>query len=548
MIEKDVVTRWEWRWVAIVCLVALVVTNVPYLLGWALETPGRVFGGCIMLADDCYSYLAKIRRAAGGEWLFQMPYTPEPHARTLIYTFYLLLGKMVVLVGLSPVAVYHLARVIFGMGLLLTVYRFLAAFTKRLAVRRLAWLMVAFSGGLGWLLVTLGQTDWLGTPPLDFCLPEGFAFLVLYGFPHLAQAQSLLLWGILFLLRAWEVSPMSESPIAPRAPRLTFHAPRITSLKWAALAGLLWLGMGLIVPFYVAIAWAVMGMAWFVLGLRRRQVLFREALMAGVIALISVPVVGYNAWVFTTHPVYVTWGMQNKIFSPHPLHYLAAYGAPLALAAFAVKDTWRDEGPAWLALMWVGIVPVLVYMPFNLQRRLLEGVQVPLSLLAAWGAMQLWHARQRRWAVIALLATMLPTTLINVAGASAWMFMRPALIFRDATEVAALDWLAGQVQPDDVIFTGYETGTYLPVRAMARVFLGHGLETVDADEKVRLVGRFFDIATDDAWRRQLLAEYGVDAVFWGPVERELGGFDPNTAPYLQRVYEAGGYAIFEVEQ
>jgi hypothetical protein len=438
--------------------------------------------------------------------------------------------------------------------------------------------MVAFGGGLGWLLIALGQTDWLGMPPLDFYLPEGFAFLVLYGLPHLALAQSLLLWGIIFLLRAWEVTPTSniqgpasESTNTPHAPHPTFHTLHITCLKWAMLAGLSWLSTGLIVPFYVAIAWAVMGTAWLVLGLRRRQVLFPEALMAGVIALVSMPVVAYNAWVFTTQPAYAAWGAQNRIFSPHPLHYLVAYGAPLILATCAVKDAWRDKGPAWLALTWVGIVPVLVYVPFNLQRRMLEGVQVPLSLLAAWGAMRLWHARWRwsaigmaplkgrwsaigmasprgRWVVIALLATMLPTTLINVAGASAWMFMKPAPIFRDAAEVAALDWLAGQAQPDDVILTAYETGTYLPVRAMTRVFLGHGLETLAADEKTRLVSRFFNVATNDTWRKQLLAEYGVDAVFWGPVERELGGFDPRAAPYLQKVYEADGYAIFEVEQ
>jgi hypothetical protein len=536
--SQKIVTHREWRWVFIVGAGALAITSVPYLLGWSLNTPEQMFGGCVFLVDDCYSYLAKMQRAVRGEWLFQIPYTPEPHAKTLLYTFYLLLGKVAALTSLSSVIVYHLARVIFGLGLLVTVYLFLATFTRRLAVRRLAWLMVTFGGGLGWLLIILGQFNWFGTPPLDFYLPEGFAFLVLCGSPHIALAQSLMLGGILFLLRAWKV----QFDLG-----ITHHALFVPALKWAMLAGAMWLLMGLVVPFYVAVAWAILGAAWLVWGLRKRRVLLGEGILAGVSVFVSAPVVLYSAWVFSTDPVYETWGAQNLILSPHPLHYLAAYGVSLVLATFAVRDAWRDEGASWLAFVWVGVASVLIYIPFNLQRRLLAGVQVPLSLLAAWGAMRLWHAG-RRGVVVALLLTMIPTNCILAAGSSAWMFARPESMFRDTAEMAALDWLDGQASLDDVVFTSYGTGNYLPVRATTRVFLGHGLETVDADGKERLVARFFDAKTDDVWRKQLLALYGVDYVLWGPAERDLGDFSPSQATYLQLLYDVDGYLLFAVDE
>jgi hypothetical protein len=558
VIERRVVTGREWRWVSSVSLVVLAVTCVPYLLGWSLETPDRVFGGCILLLEDSYSYLAKMRQGAEGAWLFHIAYTPEPHRGTLFYPFHLLLGKVAALLPAGTLAarlvwVYHGARVVFGLILLATVYHFLAACTERVPVRRLAWLMVTFGGGLGWLLVALGQPNWLGSTPLDFYLPEGFTFLVLYGFPHIALARTLLLWGILFLLRAWEAHPESEasdpnhsSRITFHVSRFTFHVSRLPGLKWAVLAGLAWLLMSLIVPFYAAVAWAVTGAAWLALGLRRRRVLFREGVLAGVAALVPVPVVAYSAWAFTTDPVYATWAAQNQILSPHPFHYLAAYGIPLSLAAFAVRDAWERERLGWLALSWVGVVPVLVYLPFNLQRRLAEGVQVPLSLLAAWGAMRLWHSG--RWRLVAgLLAAMLPTTLLLLVGSSAWVCTRPWPIFRDADEIAALDWLDGRFQPNDVILAARDTGAYFPVRVGGRAFLGHGLETVGAAEKERLVIRFFGATADDAWRRQLLTQYGIDYVFWGPQEQRLGPFDPHTAPYLRLAYEAEGYAIFEVQ-
>jgi hypothetical protein len=391
--------------------------------------------------------------------------------------------------------------------------------------------MVTFGSGLGWLLAALGQPNWLNSRSLDFILPEGFTFLVLYGFPHIALARSLLLWGILFLLRAWGIHPKT----------------RDLHLKWMAWAGFSWLLMGLVVPFYVAVAWAVMGIAWLTLGLRRKEILWREGLVAGLAVAISAPIMAYSAWVFTSDPVYATWAAQNLVLSPHPLHYLAAYGVLVVLATFAVRGAWRSEKPVWLPLAWVAIVPMLVYLPFNLQRRLVEGMQVPLSLLAALGVLKFNPRGGRLLVVATVLLIGLSLTNVLLVGYNFWLLPgRPNPIYRDAGEVDALDWLNGQVDPDDVVLAAYETGNYLPTRVGARAFVGHGPESVNAREKRVLVGHFFDSATDDAWREHRLEKYGVDYVFFGVAERALGDFDPHGVDYLERVYETDGYTLFEV--
>jgi hypothetical protein len=311
--------------------------------------------------------------------------------------------------------------------------------------------------------------------------------------------------------------------------------------------------MGLIVPFYVAVAWAITSAACFALALRERQLPWARASTAGVAALVSAPILFYSAWRFASHPVYRTWAAQNRILSPHPFHYLAAYGLPLALATFSVRGVWRTRGPAWAALAWVGVVPLLVYLPFNLQRRLVEGVQVPLSLLAAMGTARIVDLQPRnlslrsRLTAGVLLIGLLPTNAMLVAGNAAALQGLPSPVFQDAEQIAALTWLDHQVRPDDVVLSSYETGNYLPVRARARAFVGHGPETTNADHKKALVARFFNAASDDRWRQGLLREYGVDYVFWGPAERRLGAFDPSTASYLQQTFSAQEYAVFGVE-
>ena len=98
-----------------------------------------------------------------------------------------------------------------------------------------------------------------------------------------------------------------------------------------------------------------------------------------------------------------------------------------------------------------------------------------------------------------------------------------------------------------MVLASYEAGNYLPARVAARSFVGHGPESIRADEKRSLVAQFFDAKTDDAWRQQLLERYDVGYVFWGPGGRRLGAMNPSTVSYLRQVYEAAGYAIFEVE-
>ena len=184
----------EYRFVLALGVLALAVTSVPYVLGAASATDDRLFGGFVYAIEDCYSYLAKMRLGAEGAWLFRFAYTPEPHRGAFFFPLHLLLGKVAASIPFGDMTsrlvwAYHGARMILGLALLLTVYRFLAVLTEQVAVRRLAWLLVTYGGGLGWLLVVLGQPGWLGSMPLDFILPEGFTFLVLYAFPHIALAR-----------------------------------------------------------------------------------------------------------------------------------------------------------------------------------------------------------------------------------------------------------------------------------------------------------------------------------------------------------------------
>jgi hypothetical protein len=541
---RNHISRTEWRWAAIWIAVALIVTSVPYLVGWLRSTPDRVFGGFAFAIEDGYSYLAKMKQGAEGLWLFQLPYTSEAHTPAIFYLFHLLLGKFSALTGLSTPLVYHLARVLFDAILLAVIYRFIAMFTAWRPVRRIAFLLIIFSGGLGWLLILLGQTDWLGSAPIDLISPEAYTFLILYGFPHLALARTLLLLGLL----VWWKNPEAR-------------------IQDAVLAGLSWFGMGLLVPFYVAVIGAIVIVGLLAKAIVARKIDWRNVGRAALAGLIASPPLIYTFVVLATDPIWKVWADQLVILSPHLLHYVLGYALVGVLAIIGIVKTQRRRVIDPKLIGWLIAVPVLIYIPFNSQRRLIESWQMPLvfcaaiglvyAVLPAWSRSRLVKrlTRHRRYTVHGLRSWLLAGTLLLSATTYALMLVeqtarivaRVELGFRDGAELTALRWLDERVTYDDVILSSYNTGNFLPAMAGAKSFLGHGPETAYSDEKRRLVEQFYSSGMSNAWRREFLRRWSITHVFFGPLEEKVGQFDPNKVDYLTLVYDRDGYQIYQVQ-
>jgi len=528
-------------------LVLVALTSLPYIVGMLVSTPDRQFGGFVYNVLDCNSYIAKMRQGARGEWLFTLPYTSEQHQGAFVYPFYLILGKLAALSGLSLVLVYHLARLVSIPVLLVSVYAFLARITPWRAIRRIAFLLIAFSSGLGWLFTLLGRPTFAGNLPIDFWVTEGYLFLLVYAMPHLAFAAALLLWLLNAILDAWK-----------------WHT-RGLLLASALLA----LVLTAILPFYTGVAYSVMGVTWAVDSIRHRHADMRRLEVLIASGLPSVPLLAYQGYMFSLDPFFRVWAAQNTTLSPHILHYALGYLFLLPWAAATVLSAiHRHKRLEVLPVVWALIVPILVYLPVRFQRRFLIGFPIPLSLLAAPGfaryallplsRSRLAHwflrfprytlSRLRRWTVTAWIGLAATSNVLLVAGSCAGAWTRSTIMFHDRTELDALNWLETHTKPQDIVLCAFETGNYVPARAGNRVFLGHGPETVHSDEKMAMVARFFDAQTDDAWRQWLLREYDIAYVVTGPRERALGGFSAHGISYLLPAYQNGEYRIYQVER
>jgi hypothetical protein len=397
---------------------------------------------------------------------------------------------------------------------------------------------------LGWLLVAAGRQIWLGSLPLEYYSPEAFGFLGLYGLPHLALGRAFLLWALLVYLRA------------VRAASVESYRPAGDTLR---LCGL-WLLAGLAQPLTMAVLgavllWHLAGLAiWQVVRRQRGQVVdwARWRRLAGmVIAAGILPGIFllYNIWASYADPYARAWTAQNLIPSPHPFHYLLAYGLLIPYAIWGGRRLLRaDVWTGWLLPGWIVLFPLLAYAPLDLQRRLTEGVWVAwvaLAMLALEGWSMPAQAARRRWAALPLWLLFPGAVLLLAGGLLA--ASRPGVpLFRPRDEVSLFEYLQAQAQPGSAVLAAYETSNPLPAWAPVKVLIGHGPESIHLAELKPLVEAFYSSETTDAQRLELLRRFDVGYVFWGPIEQALGDWRPGQAAYLQPVYQQGAYQLFQV--
>lgn len=517
----------EWLWAAGWSLAICLAANLPYLYGALLSTPANPFGGFVIGLEDGNSYLAKMQLGRAGYWLFYMVYTPEPHQGGLFFIYYILLGKLAGLVGWSNIVVFHLSKLFTIPLALLAFYFFAAYFVEPIKTRRLAFFIFGLTGGLGWLWLSLGGSAELGQMPVDLWVPDASFFLSALTYPHLPLGQGLLLILV--------VTGLEFVRTGRKRPGLI-----------AALTGLL---VSLIHPYTLPITGFLMG----VYSLWRHRTnlkhLYGAALRLALIALPSLPYLVYVLLIFWRNPVFASWREQSLTFSPPPLHYLLGFGLPLLLAAIGLWRTRAENEPITFLHLWLIIIPILLYLPIALQRRFLDGYQAPVAVLAATGFIWLVEhtAAPKRWSRLLTLSLWLVMSLTNILllGVSLLTLpQRPTQLFLTGAEVEAARWLAGHTHAE-VVLAAYETGNFLPTQATVRVFVGHGPETVNSDQKRDQARQFFTGAVDESWRVDLLRRFNIAYVFYGPNEKAAGDFDPAAAPYLTEIYGNSTVKIYK---
>ncbi len=517
----------SWKGAAGWVTAALTLSLIPTIIAYSTAPSGTVFTGFLLNPLDGFSYLAKMKQGADGSWLFSLPYAAEPGPGTFLYLYYLLLGHLSRWTGIPSILVFHTVRVIAAALMFLLVYVLFRATLPEQSARRSALLLALFGSGLGWLTVPLFDLQ-----PSDLMIPESIPFLITYGNAHFPLAAAALLGGILVLL------PLQDRPGL--------------RLALALLCGTI---IGAVLPFS-ALSLLAAGFTWYIweatLRFRKngasvlKQWWFPN--LAPILGLVAgaAPWLLYDFWVSRVHPVISAWNLQNQTLSPPPLNYILGYGLVLILAVVGIwrtKPAQTKEGRLLLAWLVSGVI--LLYIPVPFQRRLSLGLFFPMAAFAGFG----WHSltsklSMSRFLTVILVLLLIPSNLLVVSAGLVGVTQGEPAVIHYADELTAYRWAAENLPQGALILAAPETGNRIPAFTSLRVLYGHPFETPNAEVQKQKVEALFNTAETSASGIRMLLDDGIEYVFYGPREQEIG--NPAWLAELELIGEFGMVRLYKV--
>lgn len=567
----------EIRPVLAVAAVVMAATVVPYAAALFFGAPHEVFGGFIWGVDDGNVYLSWIRQAAEGRLLLANQYTTDPQNPHFFNMFILLSGGISASAKMSPILVFWALRVIGGIFMLGSFYWLVSLLTADRWVRWSALGLVSLGSGLGWVVV-LAEEAGIGTGlrPVDAGVgwqtqPEAVTFL-----SALLNPLFIISMGLMCLVLGYALIALETR-----------------SRPAAALSGVLLLVLGNVHSYDIFAVHVALGL-WIIFGLfTGRYSLRHTAVTYAIIFLIALPAPLWSYWAANQDPSYIVKAM-TPTKSAGLLNYLVSYGLPAALAgvglAALLPAALRRPGvggapaercnPHSLLLfpaVWILAHCIALALPVSFQRKMVEGLHMPIAMMAGVGVVYLGRLLSRGAAqlgnparvrermalvVFAAVALCVPSNALFVAQCmenvksnnEMLMEVLAPPVYMSADYAAAVRWLADESQEDEVAFSSSLIGSHIPAHAPCTVYAGHWAETLQFPRKLANVAQFYDPASG-VDRAGTVRQLGLDYVVYGPYERMIGSarygddaaeldLQADTGGVLKPAFTAGEVTVY----
>jgi hypothetical protein len=435
-------------WGAVVLL-----TSLPYVVATLHPPPGQAFLGFFFFVDDHYLYLSYARQTQDGAFLFKNALAGVPHPAGLVNLEWWSVGRLSALLGDRPFLAYR----VFGALAALLLLAVLDAWLRRGGLpersRLPALLLLAFGGGCGGLLLSLG----LLPPQRCLDLATGlFPFVGLLANAHFTGASALLLASLWFLAQP---GPGAQ-----------------------ALGVLLGCALGVVRPYdFVLLPLLRLGTLAFT---EAPGAALRKALPLAGLA----PVVALDYWTFRVNPGFAYYSTAPYLF-PRAGDLALALLPAAALALFGVRAPAADARPRQaraLFLSWCGLgvaIAILRPVPYSLQ--FLVGLGIPLLALAALGL------ARRRPAALWIAAGLLSTT----AAVALRLVLAPLPYWFTAEErLEAARALRPLCEPGDRVFAPADVGLFVGGLTACTPYVSHVSHPEYASRRA-VVAAFYGKAT-----------------------------------------------------
>lgn len=522
------------------CLLSLAmiaITTLPYLWNYFERPAGAVYTwmGIYNSADVTvyYSYIEQVRQE---HCTFIDLLTGETQTRRFFNIFWLAVGLIAKWLNITAPIAFQLARILLIPLFIWTLKKTIDFFypTKHW---RFLLTTALFASGFSILWAPfLKPTDIPQLAGLDWLAAEATPFASMLFSGHFILSWTLLLWSIMLIIDSF----------------------RKQSWHCAFGAGLVNLLFFQFHPYYAPL---IFTFTFFVLLYNLiKKPRIKNLLLALPPFIIPLPSIFYYVYLLANDQRFYNFSQQN--FTPTPAWWvvLLSFGflGPLALAGIITlwrKKNWQ-ENHTYL-LFWLIIGNVLLFMPFNTQRRFIEGLLIPTGIFALIALKALIKK------IPAKLCSFLPKIFTYPVAAICFLFFfgfttltlyqisfklnRFASndMYLSQTANDASNWLKANTTLSD-LFLSPNNLTNMTAGLSGRRFYGlHSGETTYFSIKKQILNSFFNTAADSA-RIKFLKENSITKIYWNNGYNIQYSFRPEEKNYLTKIYDNGDIQIYAV--
>ncbi|OGL88720.1 hypothetical protein A3I42_01665 [Candidatus Uhrbacteria bacterium RIFCSPLOWO2_02_FULL_49_11] len=511
-----------WKHIATASIILIFVTGAPYLYGYVQTPPGATYTGLHALTPGDFNvYYAQMLQAGRGDMAERNLFAgiDGVGSISMVNAFWYCLGIMAHTAGISMPLAFHLARLALIPLLVLVLHQLLRILVPFRAFYT-AGVLTFLGSGIGYLALPFlksppfeGRYDW----PLDLWVPEANTFLTLYHSPHLLASLILFLFVLFSFLRA----SASSKPF-----------------WWRLSGGLAAAALFHFHPFHAVTLGSIL-LVWTVI--MGRTSLRRSCVTLAVISGISLPSIAWQLMRLRSDWITREWAMQNVTTTPALWAVLLGYGllVPLALAGgvwfWRVRNKGSEPSPlhpraVWLLGSWIAVQCAFVLSPLPFQRRLLEGMHVPLAMLAGVGMCFLfntipWHKTIRilRNPAMVLCGIIFIFSTVGTISRDLELFTdHSAYFYLNATQKKVLDLLMRASLQEGVVLAPVDEASFIPAWTGRAVYGGSGAHSPQEALRRSMAEWFLSGQGSREARRQFLRDENItDVVMMSSDQRDM---------------------------
>lgn len=504
----------EWKVALLIALAILFISHTPLIIGYATQAEDEVFMGVPRFATDTNNHLHMALQAKEGDILLTNKFTGEPVPALLFNPYHLIIGYTAAIFSLNILTAFHIFAILFALIFFIYLYYFLAKFITNKKERLIAYILIGISSGFGAFWMLLRKLIGWSYGSADIWVTD------MHAFASLAQPHFML--SLTLLLAIFD---------------LAYQAFEKHSYKHAIYAGVISFLLAAIHLFDIITMAAVLT-AWFVIRqIYNKTFSIKEFSFLAIIGTMTLPAVLYYFWVFFFNEAYKSWNSLNQTVTPNIIKIISGFGIVFFLAVYYIyknKDKFkafftpkkqtnknknsekahRKQTQSLLKetflLTWLIVQFILIYLPINIQRRLILGLHIPLCIFAAFALVR--HTKEfipKKYInpAITLILLIASVTSLTLTGMQITQLHSETsaeytnVKYLKTYEVDMLHWVKDNLEDDSeyapypIILAEHHISNYIPAITNEKIYSGHWAQTVNFTQKYEVVKQIYSTGT-----------------------------------------------------